>query len=438
MRFRGWMHMKNKETNVVKHGVHPKLRFPDFRDTPGWEEKSLGEMCDVRDGTHDSPAFYYSGKPLITSKNLLSSGLLDLVNVSYISEIDYEKINRRSKVDIGDILFGMIGTIGNPVMIKSDGFAIKNVALIKQKTDIINSYLVHFLNSKYIEMLFNKLNTGNTQKFIALSQIRNLTFPIPSLDEQQRIADCLTSIDVLIIAHSQKLDVLKDHKKALMKQLFPSERKTIPKLRFHEFRDAEDWEKKRIGDKDFATLYKGKGISKSDIVQNGKTPCIRYGELYTIYGEIIVDVVSRTDCTGSDIFLSRKNDVIIPASGETKIDIARASCIKLSNVALGGDLNVIRPNHNGAFISYSLNGPLKREIAKVAQGDSVVHLYPSQLEKMEILVPGEKEQQKIADILTSIDVLIREQSQKLNILKQHKKGLMQQLFPSLSETGNER
>ena len=143
----------------------PKLRFPEFRDAGEWEEKKLGDICDVRDGTHDSPQFYNTGKPLVTSKNLLSSGLLDLENVSYISQEDYEKINKRSNVDIGDILFGMIGTIGNPVMVKLQGFAIKNVALIKQKTDLLNCYLVQFLNSRYIATRFNALNTGNTQKF---------------------------------------------------------------------------------------------------------------------------------------------------------------------------------------------------------------------------------------------------------------------------------
>ncbi|MFO3210885.1 restriction endonuclease subunit S [Legionella pneumophila serogroup 2] len=208
----------------------------------------------------------------------------------------------------------------------------------------------------------------------------------------------------------------------------------LPKLRFPEFRYKEGWEKKNIGDNDFATIYKGKGISKSEVVQNGKTLCIRYGELYTYYGEVIDQVISKTNCPESDLFLSRKNDVVIPASGETKVDIATASCINLSNVALGSDLNIIRSKHNGIFISYSLNGPLKNEIARVAQGNSVVHLYPSQLQKIGILVPTIQEQKKIADCLFSIDELITAESKKLDTLKVYKKGLMQQLFPAEGET----
>ena len=205
----------------------PRLRFPEFSDDGEWEEKELGSLCDVRDGTHDSPQFYNTGKPLITSKNLLSNGLLDLKNVSFISEEDYEKINKRSKVDIGDIIFGMIGTIGNPVLVKNHGFAIKNVALIKQKTDLLNIYLLHFLNSQYIAARFKTLHTGNTQKFIALGQIRNLSFPLPKISEQQKIADCLSSIDDLIVAQGQKVDALKKHKKGLMQQLFPSNQEKI-------------------------------------------------------------------------------------------------------------------------------------------------------------------------------------------------------------------
>ena len=122
--------------------LEPKLRFPEFQYAGEWKEKQLGNVSDVRDGTHDSPKFYSTGKPLVTSKNLLAGGSLDLENVSLISEKDYVQINKRSRVDVGDILFGMIGTIGNPVMIQSDGFAIKNVALIKNR---FNSE-VHSLN----------------------------------------------------------------------------------------------------------------------------------------------------------------------------------------------------------------------------------------------------------------------------------------------------
>ena len=205
----------------------------------------------------------------------------------------------------------------------------------------------------------------------------------------------------------------------------------VPRLRFPEFRGAAKWVKTSLGSE--ATFQKGRGISKAEVDPNGDRLCIRYGELYTRYGEVIWEVVSRTNAPESGLFLSRKNDVIVPASGETKEDIATASCVLLDNVALGSDLNVIRTTHNGVFLSYFLNGPKRREIAKVAQGDTVVHLYSSQLEQLPIAFPKESEQQKIADCLTSLDEVISAQGRKVEALKTYKRGLKQQLFPREGE-----
>jgi type I restriction enzyme S subunit len=166
----------------------------------------------------------------------------------------------------------------------------------------------------------------------------------------------------------------------------------IPALRFPEFKG--EWEKHNLGE--IASFSKGKGISKADIVENGATECIRYGELYTTYGETIDDVKSRTNIDVNDLVLSESNDVIIPASGETQIDIATASCVLRGGIALGGDLNIIKTQNNGVFLSYYLNYKKKQEIASLAQGVSVVHLYSSQLSLLELNLPLRAEQDKIA------------------------------------------
>jgi type I restriction enzyme S subunit len=206
----------------------------------------------------------------------------------------------------------------------------------------------------------------------------------------------------------------------------------IPRLRFPEFRNAGPWEVKRLGE--VGTILKGKGISKSDIKPDGLLPCIHYGELYTIYGEVIRDVVSFTDADPDDLVLSNAGDVIIPASGETKEDIATASCVAGAGIALGGDLNILRSQTEGRFLAYYIRGNLKVAISKVAQGDSVVHLYPNQLQKLNLAVPTDQEQHKIADCLTSLDELIRAEGEVLAALRDHKRGLMQRLFPRPGET----
>jgi type I restriction enzyme S subunit len=264
-----------------------------------------------------------------------------------------------------------------------------------------------------------------------ISAYQNLTVPIPKLDEQQKIASCLSSLDEVITGEQQKLELLKQHKKGLLQNLFPQEGETVPKLRFPEFQNAGEWEVKKLGE--VCEFLKGKGISKQDVCDNGSQPCIRYGELYTIYNEIIKEIKSFTNLSSDELILSEENDVIIPSSGETKEDIAKASCIKVKGVALGGDINILRSSLNGEFLAYYLSYALKENISKIAQGDAVVHLYATQLKKLEISFPSLPEQQKIAACLSSLDDLITAQTQKIEQLQRHKKGLLQGLFPNMNE-----
>jgi type I restriction enzyme S subunit len=179
---------------------------------------------------------------------------------------------------------------------------------------------------------------------------------------------------------------------------------------------------------EIAKFSKGKGISKSDINENGTTECIRYGELYTDYGEIITDIKSKTNINIADLVLSETNDVIIPSSGETQIDIATASCVLKSGVALGGDLNIIKTPNNGIFLSHYLNSKKKMEIAGLAQGVSVVHLYSSQLASLGIYVPSLNEQDKVASLLSLLYERIKTQSKIIEQLQTLMQGLSEQVF----------
>jgi len=207
--------------------------------------------------------------------------------------------------------------------------------------------------------------------------------------------------------------------------------KIKPLLRFPAFIQDGGWKEYKLGD--IAQFYKGKGISKNDVTDNGTIPCIRYGELYTHYKEVIDEVTSYTDLSIDDLFMSKANDIIIPSSGETKEDIATASCVLRNNVALGGDINVIRTSNNGVFLSYYLNKAKKHDIAKIAQGISIIHLYNEQLRNLSVEIPNLEEQQKIAECLSSIDSYISSINEKVEQLKAHKKSLLQKLFPQNGE-----
>ena len=199
----------------------------------------------------------------------------------------------------------------------------------------------------------------------------------------------------------------------------------VPNLRFPEFQG--EWKKTTIGD--IADLYKGTGISKDQLSDDGE-PCILYGELYTKYkSETIREVISKTNIDNTKLVRSKANDVIIPCSGETAEDIATARCVLNGNILLGGDLNIIRLHgYDGAFMSYQLNGRRKYDIAKVAQGVSVVHLYGEHLKGVKTINPCLEEQKKIASLLALLDERITTQNKIIDKLQSLIKGINQRVF----------
>ena len=200
-----------------------------------------------------------------------------------------------------------------------------------------------------------------------------------------------------------------------------------PSLRFPEF--TGEWKEERLSE--IADIYKGAGISKDQLSDNGE-PCILYGELYTKYKtETITEVISRTDIDNTKLVRSKSNDVIIPCSGETAEDIATARCVIKDGILLGGDLNIIRlHNYDGSFVSYQLNGKRKYDIAKVAQGVSVVHLYGEHLKGVKTVNPYLAEQKKISRFLSLLDERIAVQSRLIEDLKKLRCAIIENVFCS--------
>ena len=188
----------------------------------GWDQYQLGEVCDVRDGTHDSPQYYSEGYPLVTSKNL-SGGKIDLTDCSLICEDDYQKINQRSKVDYGDILMPMIGTVGNPVIVDLEPeFAIKNVALIKFKEDskVLNIFVKTLLQSDYFDNAVISKVRGGTQKFISLGDIRKLEICLPPIEVQENYGEFVKQVDKSKVAVQKALDEAQLLFNSLMQEYF--------------------------------------------------------------------------------------------------------------------------------------------------------------------------------------------------------------------------
>jgi len=240
---------------------------------------------------------------------------------------------------------------------------------------------------------------------------------LPSDNEQKHIADFLSLISEKIHKQELLIEDLKKYKRGVVKTLLD------PKQNKHQ---DVIWESDTIGN--LGTFIKGATLSKADISDSG-TPFILYGELYTTYKEVVRTIVRTTRANVDDVYLSKVGDVVIPTSGETPEEISTASCIMVPDVILAGDLNIYRSTIvDGRIMSYLLNHIVNDQIARVAQGKSVVHVQASEIGKISITYPDHNEQERIARVLEFIDNRIEISEDTLNSMHKMKKALLQQLF----------
>ncbi|MBA4299626.1 MAG: hypothetical protein C0433_05885 [Cyclobacterium sp.] len=399
----------------------PKLRFPEFKSV--WDLPKLSEKMEIFRGASPRPKsdpLYYGGSiPRVLIEDVSRDGKYTTPKIDYLTEEGAKKSRLLPK---GSVILSCSGTrVAIPGILAVDACIHDGWLGFREFIEVENEFL-YYLFVKLHERMQGEATTGGVFNNLTTSIIRDLRLGFPSHPEQQKIAEFLTAVDRRIELLQAKKEKLEAYKKGVMQQIFTQ------KLRFKadDGSDFPDWEEKKLGE--VAKFSKGKGISKSDISKDGSQECIRYGELYTEYAEVIDVVISRTELDQSGLVLSQANDVIIPSSGETQLDIARASCVLRSGIALGGDLNIIRSTLNGVFLSFYLNHRRKHQIAKMAQGISVVHLYNSQLQELEIEIPFIDEQNKIAQFLTSLDGSIENLNQQITHTQTWKKGLLQKMF----------
>ncbi|MDP2785698.1 MAG: restriction endonuclease subunit S [Sulfurimicrobium sp.] len=376
----------------------PELRFPEFLDAGEWEEKQLDEVANFAKAK--IPLSELTVQNYVSTENILP----DFAGITHANRLP--PTGAATAFLVGDILISNIRPYLKKIWHSEfDGGASNDVLIVRAKKSINDKYLSFVLiNDFFINYVMTgakgvKMPRGD------ISLIEQFGVPLPaSSKEQQKIADCLSSIDELVAAQTQKLATLKTHKKGLMQQLFPAEGETLPKLRFPEFRDAGEWEEKRLGD---ICVYVSSGKDGNDA-----EGC------YELYGS--------TGIIGKSPNASYEGEFILVARvGANAGQMARAKgkfgvtdntlVISLSSPA------------NLCFIFMALENFNPR---KLVFGSGQPLITGGQLKEVILRLPETSEQQKIANCLSSIDELIAAQAQKLTTLKAHKKGLMQQLFPS--------
>ncbi|HGF8086703.1 TPA: restriction endonuclease subunit S [Enterococcus faecium] len=403
----------------------PEIRFPEFTDE--WEQRKLGDESDVRDGTHDSPKYYDKGYPLVTSKNLKDFGL-DLSNVSFISDEDFEVINKRSKVDIGDILFGMIGTIGNPVLVDRADFAIKNVALIKEQKKILNSFLIQILKSPVFDKYIKNENAGGTQKFLSLSKVRDFNFLCPNIDEQSCISAFFKKLDDTIALHQRKLDLLKETKKGFLQKMFPKNGAKVPEIRFPGF--TEDWEERKLGG--IGKTYTGlTGKSKEDF-GHGDAKFVTYMNVFQNPKATLEQLENvEIDPRQNEV---KKGDVFFTTSSETPEEVGMSSVWThdINNIYLNSFTFAYRPTikFDLDYLAFMLRSQsVRKKIIYLAQGISRYNISKTKMMDISVPIPVNfEEQQKIGAFFKQLDDTITLHQRKLDLLKETKKGFLQKMF----------
>ncbi|HEL2575308.1 TPA: restriction endonuclease subunit S [Streptococcus suis] len=409
----------------------PRLRFPGFTDA--WKQRKLGEVAISFDYGLNSAATEYDGE----NKYLRITDIDDDSREFNISNLTSPEINLfgldEYRLSIGDILFARTGaSVGKSYIYRSvDGKVYFAGFLIRVKIkDTFNP-----------DFVFQNTLTSNYERFISITSMRsgqpgvnaqeysNYEIMFPTLSEQEAIGSFFSDLDQLITLHQRKLDDVKELKKALLQKMFPKGNgNDFPDLRFPEFTDA--WKQRKLGE--VATFAKGNGYSKKDLVIEG-SPIILYGRLYTKYETVIseVDTFVSVEDNKNSVVYSEGGEVLVPASGESSLDIARASVVAKKGIILGGDINIIRLHSEifPVFLALTIsNGKQQKGLSKRAQGKSVVHLHNSDLKKVDLDFPTLPEQEAIGSFFSDLDQLITLHQRQLDHLKLLKKALLQQMF----------
>jgi len=404
----------------------PRLRFSEFYNDGAIKHENGSEIFEaISDKNHDCDI------PVLAVTQ--EHGAIPRDQIDYNVSVTDKSLKSYKVVEIGDFIISLRSFQGGIEYSLYHGICSPAYIILRKKVPVVEQYYKHyFKTAKFIQDLNKDLEGIRDGKMVSYSQFSSILLPRPKAEEQQKIADCLSSIDDLIAVEDKKLEALKTHKKGLMQKLFPAEGKTVPEWRFPEFRDSGDWEEYTLSE----TL--------DSIVDNrGKTPNTAHSGIALIevgaIGNFNINYSKVKKYVSKEVFENwfrvhlKHGDILFSTVGK----IGLCSYYNHSVVAAVAQ-NVVglrfSNNHNSVFMFYLLS---EQNNNKYIQSIVMSAVQPSikitQFIELVFSIPSLSEQQKIADCLSSIDAFITEQAKKVEALKAHKKGLMQSLFPSVAE-----
>ena len=345
----------------------------------------MGNVLKFQNGFNGSKERYGTGTKLISVMDILNDDFITYESIRGLADVTEEEKERFS-VDFGDVLFqrssenvedaGRTNVYLDRKRAVFGGFVIRG----KKNSDYQPEFMRYVLDTKMIRKQITTKAQGAQHINVSQETLQDVLFCLPSKEEQIRIGNYFRNLDNLITLHQRIIY------------------KFSEKLTF-------TWEQRKLGD--IAEFSKGSGYSKGDLIESG-TPIILYGRLYTKYETSISEVDTYVKAKDGSVY-SKGGEVIVPASGETAEDIARAATVDKSGIILGGDLNVVSPNEdiNSAFLAISIShGNSQRELAKKAQGKSVVHIHNEEIKNLVVPFPAKAEQNKIEEYFSNLDNII--------------------------------
>ena len=391
-------------------GLVPKLRFPEFRGADGWKSGKVNDLVDTVTPPKKLPTAAYAASgafPVIDQSQSDICGWTD-DNEALIHE------------DLPLIVFGdhtcILKLIARPFAQGADG-----IKILKTRPRVETTFLYQFLN-------YRPVVTEEYKRHYSILKEKIVFFPEFKSGEQQEIAECLRSVDELMAAQVLKVDALKTHKKGLMQQLFPREGETQPRLRFPEFQSAGEWVMKTMGS--IASFSSGGTPSKDNPkFWNGSIPWVSASSMYELVVEKADHYVTPF-AIGNGTRIAKKGSILILVRGSMLFKRVPI-CIAGIDVAFNQDVKALEVDTsiNTSFLLYQLSAFQSHfPINETGIGAGKIEL--DHLKEFELFIPDAPEQQRIATCLSGFDVLITAETQKHEALKTHKKGLMQQLFPS--------
>ncbi len=408
---------------MAEHVGKPKVRFAGFTEV--WEQRKLGEIADIVGGGTPSTSnpSYWNGDidwyaPAEIGEQIFLTGSQKKITANGLQKCS------AALLPVGTVLFTSRAGIGNTAILAKQAATNQGFQSIVPDFKIADSYFI-FSRTHELKKFAEIVGAGSTFTEVSGKQMSRMPILMPKLDEQARIGTFFRHLDRLITLHQRKRERLENIKKAMLEKMFPKNGADVPEVRFAGFTEA--WEQRKaiyLG-----RFSKGSGYSKADLVPNG-IPIILYGQLYTNY-QFAISEVNTYVLRKKNSILSKGNEVIIPASGETAEDIARASSIKKRGIILGGDLNIIEPipSVNSEFLALSIsNGYPHRILAQKAQGKSVVHIHNSDIQDVPIAYPSREEQSRIAEFFRHLDRLITLHQRKVELLQNIKKACLEAMF----------